>query len=62
MNDEIRDYLKEKELAQKLNVDRLTLKKWRRKGMPYLPVGTRQIRYDLSSVVKWLDSTFGASK
>jgi hypothetical protein len=43
----------EKELLSRLQVNRGTLFKWRKEGLPHIKVG-RVIRYDYSDVVRWL--------
>ena len=47
-------YLTEKQLAVTLQVTRPFLIDCRAAGMPYLPIGVRNIRYDLAAVVAWL--------
>jgi hypothetical protein len=43
----------EKELLSRLQINRGTLFKWRKEGLPHIKVG-RVIRYDYPDVVLWL--------
>ena len=42
------------ELSEYLGVTRTTLWKWQGKGMPYIRLGVKLVRYDLEEVMKWL--------
>jgi predicted DNA-binding transcriptional regulator AlpA len=42
------------EICDVLQVGRVALWRWRELGMPYAPLGTRCIRYNLSEVLSWL--------
>ena len=45
--------LTEKELCEILKVDRVFLYNCRQSGMPFVRLGTKLIRYDYDSVLKW---------
>ena len=47
--------LTEAQLMEEISVSRATLRVWRQKGMPYVPLGVRLVRYDLSEVMEWLE-------
>ena len=47
--------LTEAELATELKVERVTLWRWRKAGMPYLALGSRTVRYSLPEVLYWLE-------
>jgi phage terminase Nu1 subunit (DNA packaging protein) len=48
-------FITEKELCNMFKVDRSTVWRWRREGLPYL--GKKgSIRYDKSKVIEWLES------
>lgn len=49
------DALTREELAQELRVSPKTIRRWERKGMPYLHWGERFKRYVLPDVRGWLD-------
>lgn len=49
------------ELAKRLNVHRVTLCKWVKKGLPRVAIGTKRHRYDYRAVLDWLHSG-GAKK
>lgn len=53
------DRLTTKELCAVLKVDPSTVKRWRRKGLPFEPWGPRLYRYRLSHVLRWREETFG---
>ena len=42
------------QLCDELGVTRTTLLRWRKAGMPYVPLGTRALRYNLHDVLEWL--------
>ena len=44
-----------------LGVTRVSLFNWRKAGMPYVPLGTRAVRYDLYAVLEWLEGRKAAS-
>lgn len=46
--------ISEKELCARLQVDRSFLYLCRKKGMPFIRLGTKLIRYDFDEVVSWL--------
>lgn len=50
MNEEL---LTTKQLSSKLNINRLTISSWIKKGMPCLKLGKRIYRYDLNKVLEW---------
>lgn len=50
-------FLTEKELCRKLRVSRVFLYHCRQKGMPFIRVGSRCIRYELDSVVDWINKS-----
>jgi len=52
--------LTEAELATELRVERVTLWRWRKAGMPYLALGSRTVRYSLPEVLYWLEDREGA--
>jgi predicted DNA-binding transcriptional regulator AlpA len=54
--------LTEKQLAQEMQLDRITLWRWRTQGMPYLSLGTRTVRYRLLDVQEWLRDREAASR
>mgnify|MGYP004573328459 FL=1 len=43
----------EKSLCNYLNVDRSFLWSCRQKGMPYIRLGSKSIRYDYDEVIQW---------
>jgi hypothetical protein len=51
----IGDILTEEQVAQMLNVEPRTCRDWRRRGLPFLKITPRSIRYRLSDVQSWLD-------
>jgi predicted DNA-binding transcriptional regulator AlpA len=54
--------LTEAQLMRELGVSRPTLRMWRQKGMPYVPLGVRLVRYDLHEVIQWLNDRKTASR
>ena len=46
----------QQQLCDELGVTRLTLLRWRNAGMPYVPLGTRLVRYSLYDVLGWLEA------
>jgi len=44
----------EEKLCDYLAVSRPYLQSCRKKGMPYISLGVRHIRYDISDVLEWL--------
>jgi len=54
--------LTEAQLMEEIGVSRATLRVWRQKGMPYVPLGARLVRYDLSKVMEWLEQRKTASR
>lgn len=49
--------LLESELCDILRVDRLFLWRCRQRGMPYVRLGTKMVRYRLEDVLEWLKIT-----
>lgn len=47
------------ELCAVLHVDPSTVKRWRKRGLPFEPWGPRLYRYRLSHVLQWREQTFG---
>ena len=47
-------FLTEKELCEVIKVDKVFLWKCRKNGMPFIRLGTKLVRYDLSEVLLWL--------
>jgi predicted DNA-binding transcriptional regulator AlpA len=43
-----------KQMQEELQVCPVTLWSYRRQGMPYLLLGGRSVRYNLSDVMEWL--------
>lgn len=48
--------LTEKELCDELKVERVFLFKCRQAGMPFIRLGSKIIRYDYDSVLKWFSN------
>ena len=50
-------YLSENELAALLKVSKRTIQRWRSsgEGPPFIRVGARSIRYQLSSCMEWAE-------
>jgi len=48
------EYLTEKELCEWLKISRSTAVRLRRKGMPFVKIGKRFVRYNKEEVEKWL--------
>ena len=48
-----------KQLAQALMVDPKTIYRFRNKGMPFLKLGARTVRYDFDECVAWLKNNQG---
>ena len=46
--------LKRKELSQTLNISEVQIEKFKRQGMPYLKLGRRLVRFNLTEVYDWL--------
>lgn len=44
----------EKELCEVLQVGRIFVYQCRKKGMPYIQLGTKLIRYDYEEVLQWM--------
>jgi excisionase family DNA binding protein len=42
------------ELCELLKVDRMMLYRLRNRGMPFIRLGTKIVRYDLEVVLQWL--------
>lgn len=51
-----RRFLTTGQLMQELGVSRTSLLKWRNAGMPYVSLGTRSVRYNLTDVLEWLSN------
>ena len=47
--------LTEKELCELLKVDNVFLWRCRKKGLPYIRLGTKLVRYELESVIAWFN-------
>jgi predicted DNA-binding transcriptional regulator AlpA len=43
------------QICEELGVTRTSLLAWRQAGMPYIPLGTRCVRYNLHDVLGWLE-------
>jgi len=52
----------EAQLIVELGVARETLWKWRRQGMPCVPLGARIMRYRLPDVLEWLEGVSETSR
>ena len=50
------------QLCKEFSVTRPTLLSWRRQGMPYVPFGSRMVRYSLPDVCEWLEERKTASR
>ena len=50
------EYLRNKELSEKLGISRNTLYLYRKAGMPYISMGPKCLLYDLDEVIKWFQS------
>lgn len=48
-------FLTQQELCNELRVEKVTLWKLRKLGMPYIRLGKRLIRYDYNEVISWID-------
>jgi len=58
-------FMTTQQLCAELDVARPTLWTWRNAGMPYIPLGTRCVRYNLHDVLGWLEqrkAVSGASR
>jgi excisionase family DNA binding protein len=58
---ELQELITSEELAKRLKIQRITLYRWVKKGVPRVPVGTKQYRYDYKAVLDWLHNG-GAKK
>jgi len=47
-------FMTTQQVCCELGVSRISLKNWRDAGMPYVPLGTRAVRYNLRDVLEWL--------
>jgi len=47
--------LTQRQLQEELQVTGVTLWQYRKRGMPYVPLGSRCVRYSLPAVMEWLD-------
>lgn len=47
--------LKEKEVLDELRISRMTLWRWKQKGMPVKQLSSRITRYELDKILEWLD-------
>lgn len=47
--------LSKKQLADHLQVSKVTIDRWRKKGMPWTRAGVKLVRFDLVAVYKWLE-------
>lgn len=50
--------LTEKELCERLKVERPFLFKYRQCGMPFIRLGPKIIRYDYDTVLKWFNKNY----
>lgn len=48
----------EKELCKRLSVERVYLWSCRQKGMPFVRLGSKIIRYDYDKVLQWFEENF----
>jgi len=55
-------FMTTEQLCAELSVSRPTLWHWRNSGMPYVPLGTRAVRYNLHDVLGWLENRKMVSK
>lgn len=44
-----------KELCDYLNLSRTTIERYREEGMPYKIIGPRNVRFEKSKVLEWLE-------
>jgi len=49
-------FLTAKHLCAELDITPAALYVWRQQGMPYIPLGTRAVRYNLQDVLEWLEA------
>ena len=49
------------QMMEELQVTANTLWQWRKQGMPYVPLGTRAVRYNLHDVMGWLEDRKAAA-
>lgn len=54
--------LTEAQVSEELGVTRVTLQRWRKRGMPYVALGSRMVRYNLFDVLQWLEERKTASR
>lgn len=54
--------LTQKQVMEELQVSAVALWQWRTQGMPYVPLGTRSVRYSLPDVLGWLEDRKAASR
>jgi len=54
-------FMTTQQVCAELGVDRQCLLRWRNQGMPYIPLGTRMVRYNLYDVLEWLEARKTAS-
>jgi len=55
-------FMTTEQICNELGIERQSLKRWRDQGMPYLPVGGRNVRYNLYDVLEWLRDRKEAEK
>jgi len=55
-------FMTTQQVCDELGIDRQSLKRWRDAGMPYVPVGSRLVRYNLNDVLGWLQDRKTASR
>ena len=48
-------FITEVELCERLKVDRVFLWSCRKKGLPFIRLGTKIIRYNLDDVLRWFN-------
>ncbi len=51
-------FVTEKQLSELLCISHGYIWKCRQQGMPYKRLGSRSVRYDLESVLKWFDKYY----
>jgi phage terminase Nu1 subunit (DNA packaging protein) len=54
------EILTARELKDKLKVSLAVVRKWTRSGMPCRKLGGRLVRFELSSVLTWLETRGGS--
>ncbi len=49
------ELLTREELAEKLKVEPITIKRWEEEGLPAYKKGSKFVRYDLEKVLAWIE-------